>query len=756
MLGGRATVLGSAIVQDQNIPIHPTIIIGLGGTGKEALLRLRRKFFEKYNICGFPVVSYLWIDTDTRNISIDGQELDYIFEEVMFEQSEMVNAAIPRDRFMSFFNNRPQHQNIFRWFYPGLERYGQVQDGSGQIRPFGRLAFFHRFTQIQSALRAANTEVRTAGATGEMLNEYGATVDASRTNVYIVCSLAGGTGSGMFLDAAFLVRTMIQEPNITGFLVLPSVFSDNTSERIYANAYAALKELEFYSLRKDLRERPAEGVEEERRISFHDFEVEWQRGAPQTLVGPPFDTCYLIDNKTEGGGSITAEDKAQICDMIADAIFMDFSSDVDEFSLRKRSVRANLAQFLLTDLEYDYLSDDGKTTIYNETYAYRFSTFGFSKIYVPTDRIRNACTYKLAEDMVDFWLRRNPPPANLTDFISRELMPKLELQVGQAIGRGNVNDFMTNLRVADEAGNAIFQQIDRWAEERRTDFQETARDKMSNMYLLISERREQFARTNFDKSHPRQDRWGEIVKRITIENKNSYVQKAKGLLRQEVARLLDDRTGRFDLVIDYLLGINGILDKYIEFFNRAIQNADSRMNALSDDITYDLDVVNLVQSNRWWFRSIGLRNYINHTMDDLRDYFTRQTQRLIFETAVVVCNELKQFIGSETRIEEADGQVRMVRAGLIQELRLFQEALVGMRRSLRSKFDAFDSVQPSLINQNLYRKGMSQNYYRINNEEINDDSLEDVGTRFFAQTEMAGVWGMRAFGSSGCKSGFRA
>ena len=241
MLGGRATVLGSAIVQDQNIPIHPTIIIGLGGTGKEALLRLRRKFFEKYNICGFPVVSYLWIDTDTRNISIDGQELDYIFEEVMFEQSEMVNAAIPRDRFMSFFNNRPQHQNIFRWFYPGLERYGQVQDGSGQIRPFGRLAFFHRFTQIQSALRAANTEVRTAGATGEMLNEYGATVDASRTNVYIVCSLAGGTGSGMFLDAAFLVRTMIQEPNITGFLVLPSVFSDNTSERIYANAYAALK-----------------------------------------------------------------------------------------------------------------------------------------------------------------------------------------------------------------------------------------------------------------------------------------------------------------------------------------------------------------------------------------------------------------------------------------------------------------------------------------------------------------------------------
>ncbi len=37
--------------------LMPTIIIGLGGTGKEVLLRLRRQFVEKYgSINEFPII----------------------------------------------------------------------------------------------------------------------------------------------------------------------------------------------------------------------------------------------------------------------------------------------------------------------------------------------------------------------------------------------------------------------------------------------------------------------------------------------------------------------------------------------------------------------------------------------------------------------------------------------------------------------------------------------------------------------------
>jgi len=47
--------------------VKPTLLIGLGGTGKEVLLRLRQRFFEKYSIVGFPTMAYLWIDTDVQN-----------------------------------------------------------------------------------------------------------------------------------------------------------------------------------------------------------------------------------------------------------------------------------------------------------------------------------------------------------------------------------------------------------------------------------------------------------------------------------------------------------------------------------------------------------------------------------------------------------------------------------------------------------------------------------------------------------------
>src|SRR5437588_5142398 len=75
--------------------VAPTILIGLGGSGKEVLLRLRRRFYERYNFFGFPTIAYLWVDTDTQNNDIDGQALDHIMESVLFRQEERVNAEIP-------------------------------------------------------------------------------------------------------------------------------------------------------------------------------------------------------------------------------------------------------------------------------------------------------------------------------------------------------------------------------------------------------------------------------------------------------------------------------------------------------------------------------------------------------------------------------------------------------------------------------------------------------------------------------------
>ena len=73
--------------------LMPTILIGLGGTGKEVLLRIRRQFVEKYgSINDFPILSYLYIDTDNAPSEESGiaRERDYLINEIDFQPSEKI------------------------------------------------------------------------------------------------------------------------------------------------------------------------------------------------------------------------------------------------------------------------------------------------------------------------------------------------------------------------------------------------------------------------------------------------------------------------------------------------------------------------------------------------------------------------------------------------------------------------------------------------------------------------------------------
>src|SRR5438034_7551738 len=100
-----ATVHGreQALRKTNSCRVEPTLLIGLGGTGKEVLLRLRQRFVEKYNIVGFPTMAYLWIDTDTQNHNIDGQAIDYIAEQALFKPGEWIDAQVPGNDFKTLF-----------------------------------------------------------------------------------------------------------------------------------------------------------------------------------------------------------------------------------------------------------------------------------------------------------------------------------------------------------------------------------------------------------------------------------------------------------------------------------------------------------------------------------------------------------------------------------------------------------------------------------------------------------------------------
>ena len=76
--------------------------------------------------------------------------------------------------------------------------------------------------RLRAELKACNDPETIAAAA----KESGLDLRTTKPRVYVVASLAGGSGSGMFLDLAYVVRAALRElghplPDVVGLFLLP-------------------------------------------------------------------------------------------------------------------------------------------------------------------------------------------------------------------------------------------------------------------------------------------------------------------------------------------------------------------------------------------------------------------------------------------------------------------------------------------------------------------------------------------------------
>lgn len=213
-----------------------------------------------------------------------------------------------------------------------------LEHGAGTHRQFGRLAFFLNAGAIR----------RTFENQLKLLLKHAAAasteVDDERVEVVIVTSLAGGTGSGMFIDMAYMVREMLDRSDysrlvgksITLIAYLPEMFRDKPSElpKKRQNAYAALLELEYYGT-------PRTGDEifvgqyngQKSRFESARFSAKWDGVTTTRIDGPGWDTCFLVDDINNMNPTSPLQ-LDEIYQMTADYLFIDFERH--KFAVSKR------------------------------------------------------------------------------------------------------------------------------------------------------------------------------------------------------------------------------------------------------------------------------------------------------------------------------------------------------------------------------------------------------------------------------------
>lgn len=402
--------------------IRPTLFIGLGGTGKEVLLRLRRKFYERFGEPKLPCTAFLWLDTDTRDVMAQGERIDEIYQAVRFKEEERLALLEGRVSDLSdVFRNRGHWQHVHEWLYEEVERYGQeISDGAGGVRAVGRLTFYHRYGDIRQRVEGLLKELNNH----EVIDETNKAFErlnlpkgefAIPPRVFLVFSVAGGTGCGTFLDTTFLLRDLKTNnssliEDIYGIVFLPSVYYatpyGELAQRSYGNAYAALKELEFYTLLQERRNRNRDGgAEDSPDGGSVNFEVEWRPEEHKSVTGPPFTVAYCVGMMNEGG--IGLKTRQELFSMVGESLFLDFMPS--QFSTAKRSHYANVRQYLGSPAARN-IRVQGQNITLSQAFARRYASFGMSKIEVPVDSVKAACAVQSACDIASYWNREGDDP----------------------------------------------------------------------------------------------------------------------------------------------------------------------------------------------------------------------------------------------------------------------------------------------------------------------------------------------------------
>ena len=350
-----------------------TLIIGLGGVGCRVVEGIYRKFsasnpteMEKRN------VAFLCLDTDANDIK---ERQKVMPKDCIVKTSSDMSSTIG-----AYIDRIKGKTTVLDWFDTKSKQLTtmSLNDGAAQVRMASRLAAISAIDE--NKFRAIDNSIK------NLLKTEPERHAGNNIKIHIVCSLAGGTGAGSFLQAAYYVKNAMREqnadaPKITGYFLLADVlcedsnmgFSDDQKENIRSNTYACMKELLAFS-----------SGDHSYQTGNIQFEYRLGQRDKQLPAEPPYDTCFVVDYFGVDGGNLIKEVRYE--EQTVEFVYLNAFDPIGD-NLRKNAIN---------DIRQK-IDRDG---------AGRFASFGVSKLVYPVDDLMAyfACQ-RVVDNLSGTWLR---------------------------------------------------------------------------------------------------------------------------------------------------------------------------------------------------------------------------------------------------------------------------------------------------------------------------------------------------------------
>ena len=299
--------VGGGIISDAQLDAQngsATIAIGLGGTGKDAIKRLKKEVYQRIapdnageTVAQYSHIKYLSIDTDETKlwnkedfigIDKDNEFFSIKGDTTIFtdEANEAMLAGKPYAKWLNCTDIKLQSD-----------------EGAGGVRQIGRFflneksaALLNKLNQVFTA--AVTNENQTNSDSENQTNSDSKNQTKNEVNIHIMTGLGGGTGAGTFLDVCYIVREAVKRcgalnnksVKICGYFFMPDVNLSNvpqelTRNYIMYNSFCVMKELDYC-------------------MNLSENGDKWDQqydGFRITTNQPPVDIAYLVSSQSVSG-----------------------------------------------------------------------------------------------------------------------------------------------------------------------------------------------------------------------------------------------------------------------------------------------------------------------------------------------------------------------------------------------------------------------------------------------------------------------
>lgn len=192
-------------IDNSDLRPTPVLLLGIGGTAGRVLSHVRRQLGERFgNPSSLPTIQTLLLDTDPKALAELARR-----NAVNFQAEELLTLPLHRPQ-----HYRAQSEQFLRWLSRRwLYNIPRSMRTEG-LRPLGRLALADHARQTCQRIRMAVAQAVDAESIEASNQATGQPFRDDAVRVYIVASVAGGTGSGMALDLGYVVQTILEKLGI--------------------------------------------------------------------------------------------------------------------------------------------------------------------------------------------------------------------------------------------------------------------------------------------------------------------------------------------------------------------------------------------------------------------------------------------------------------------------------------------------------------------------------------------------------------